>query len=140
MFVVRTLEPDRLGGGRKQVSKEYVEPSRILVQDDPERAEEEARMLLEQQRRDKKRSKKKEYMKKKKAKQQECSKQTLFDEALLLQASHVSQQTFKDGATMGAYLLRSSNQLHQDPDYLQEQSNMMMTRYEHLIKQCTVML
>ena len=91
MFVVRTLEPDRLGGGRKQVSKEYVEPSRVLVQDDPERAEEEARMLLEQQRRDKKRSKKKEYMKKKKAKQQECSKQTVFDEELLLQASHVSQ-------------------------------------------------
>lgn len=86
MFVVRTLEPDRLGGGKKQLSKEYVEPSKVLIQDDPERAEEEARMLLEQQRRDKKRSKKKEYMKKKKAKQQECAKQTAFDEAILLYA------------------------------------------------------
>ena len=46
--MVRTLEPDRLGGGKKQVSKEYVELSRVLLQDDPERAEEEARMLLDQ--------------------------------------------------------------------------------------------
>jgi len=31
MFVVRTLEPDRLGGSKKQVSKEYIEPSKVLV-------------------------------------------------------------------------------------------------------------
>jgi|LauGreDrversion4_2_1035121.scaffolds.fasta_scaffold141083_2 hypothetical protein len=47
MFVVRTLEPDRSGGSKKQVSKEFIEPSKTLMQDDPERADEEARMLLE---------------------------------------------------------------------------------------------
>ena len=48
MFVVRTLEPDRVGGGRKPVSREFVEPSKILIQDDPDRAEEEAKLLMEQ--------------------------------------------------------------------------------------------
>lgn len=48
MFIVRTLEPDRAGGSRKQVSREFIEPSRVLIQDDPEKAEEEARMLMEQ--------------------------------------------------------------------------------------------
>jgi len=47
MFIVRTLEPDRLGGSKKQLSKEYLEPSQKVLQDDPERAEEEARMLME---------------------------------------------------------------------------------------------
>lgn len=48
MFIVRTLEPDRAGGSRKQVSREFIEPSKVLIQDDPEKAEEEARMLMEQ--------------------------------------------------------------------------------------------
>jgi len=48
MFIVRTLEPDRLGGSKKQLSKEYFEASSKVLQDDPERAEEEARMLMEQ--------------------------------------------------------------------------------------------
>ena len=48
MFIVRTLEPDRQGGSKKQLSREYLEPSKLLIHDDPERAEEEARMLMEQ--------------------------------------------------------------------------------------------
>lgn len=83
MFIVRTLEPDRLGNSKKQLSREYMEASKVLLQDDPERAEEEARMLIEQQRKDKKRQKKREYMKKKKAKMMETAKTTPFDEALI---------------------------------------------------------
>ena len=41
---------------------------------------------------------------------------------------------------MGAWLLRNANPLHQDPEYLQEQSNQMMARFEQVIKQVTVML
>ena len=48
MFIVRTLEPDRLGNSKKQLSREYMEASKVLLQDDPERAEEEASMLIEQ--------------------------------------------------------------------------------------------
>lgn len=84
MFIVRTLEPDRLGGSKKQLSREYFEPSSKLLQDDPERAEEEARLLMEQQRKEKKRNKKKGYIKKKKAKLMETAKVTEFDQAILI--------------------------------------------------------
>ena len=105
MFIVRTLEPDRLGGSKKQLSKEYLEPSQKVLQDDPERAEEEARMLMEQQRKDKKRNKKKEYMKKKKAKLMETSKVTEFDHAILL-----NYHNYNDGSSnnnnIGSRLMR----------------------------------
>jgi hypothetical protein len=104
MFIVRTLEPDRLGGSKKQLSKEYFEPSQKVLQDDPERAEEEARMLMEQQRKDKKRNKKKEYMKKKRAKLMETAKVTDFDHAILL---NYQQLNTAEGASAGSRLMRT---------------------------------
>ena len=102
MFIVRTLEPDRLGGSKKQLSKEYFEASKVLVQDDPDKAEEEARLLMEQQRKDKKRQKKREYMKKKKAKMMETGRTTVFDEALLINALQIQGTT----ETMGSRMMR----------------------------------
>lgn len=98
-----------------------MEPSRTLLQDDPERAEEEARLLLEQQRREKKRNKKKEYVKKKKAKMHSTARPTRFDERLLEVAN-------SEGAAKRVEPVRL--------DYLQEASNFMMARYELLLKKC----
>lgn len=63
-------------------------------------------------------------MKKKKAIQTEISRNTPFDEALL-----TSVRT-SDKPSMGAMMMRRAPQSLIHPDYLQEQSNFLMTRFE----------
>ena len=90
-------------------------------------------------------------MKKKRAKLHENAKQTAFDEAIIFNSSAISHQAsliYADmegpnsigGSSVGFMLMRRMPERQMNAEYLQEQSNFMMARFESVVKTCTITL
>lgn len=84
-------------------------------------------------------------MKKKRAKLQENAKHTAFDEALIINSMAISHQAGllypdMEGGSVGFMLMRRMPERQINAEYLQEQSNFMMARFESVVKTCTITL
>ena len=79
-------------------------------------------------------------MKKKRAKLQENAKHTAFDEALIIQSSSIARVASEGQSTIGVHssigfqLMRRMPAQQMNAEYLQEQSNFMMARFESVVK------